>query len=403
MPISYPELMQLRPGTPGMTIMLAMMAALGPISTDIFLPSLPGMATALGSDLSRVQLTLSVYLFAFALGQLLYGPIADRLGRKPAILGGLILYCVGSAICTIAPTTETLIAARALQALGGAAPIVLSRAIVRDIYDGPAAARELSRIGMIMGLVPAVAPLLGGMLDALFGWRANFAALFMSGVGLAAAIVLLLPETVRERRPEQLSFASVFGSFGVVLRHPIFRANAALNSFAFAGLFSFISGSSFVLQKTYGLSQMGFAVAFSVMCLGFIAGAVMTQNVISRWGPGRTIRVGVVCLVVGGSAMVGLMLAGFGPYAAIAAPMALYAFGIGLVLPSANASSMMPFPERAGAASSLGGLIQCTAAAAVAAIMAAFLDGRPMILPLVIAGMGLASAFVALLLRPQDG
>jgi MFS transporter, DHA1 family, multidrug resistance protein len=289
-----------------------------------------------------------------------------------------------------------------VQALGGAAPIVLSRAIVRDIYDGPAAAQELSRIGMIMGLVPAVAPLLGGALDGLLGWRANFAALFLSGIGLAAAIVLLLPETVRERRPEPLSFASVFGSFGIVLRHPAFRANAALNSLAFAGLFSFISGSSFVLQKAYGLSQMGFAVAFSIMCLGFIAGAVLTQKVIGSWGPGRTIRVGVICLVVGGLAMVALMQAGLGPYAAIAAPMALYAFGIGLVLPSANASSMMPFPERAGAASSLGGLLQCTAGAVVAAMMAAFLDGRPMVMPAVIAAMGIASALVALLARPPD-
>ncbi len=394
--------MQLRPGTLGMTVMLAMMAALGPLSTDIYLPSLPGMATALGSDLSRVQLTLSVYLFAFAIGQILYGPIADRLGRRPAILGGLALYCLGSGVCLAAPTTETLIAARALQGLGGAAPIVLSRAIVRDIYDGPAAARELSRIGMIMGLVPAVAPLLGGALDGWLGWRANFAALFLSGIGLATAILLLLPETVRDRRPEPLSLASVFGSFGVVIRHPAFQANAALNSLAFAGLFSFISGSSFVLQSSYGLSQMGFAIAFSIMCLGFIAGAVLAQNVIGRWGPGRAIRVGVACLVTGGAAMVGLMLAGAGPYAAVAAPMALYAFGIGLVLPSANASSMMPFPERAGAASSLGGLLQCTAGAGVAAIMAAFLDGRPMVMPLVICAMGVAAALIALLARPAD-
>jgi MFS transporter, DHA1 family, multidrug resistance protein len=292
--------------------------------------------------------------------------------------------------------------ARALQAVGGAAPIVLARAIVRDVYEGPRAAQELSRMGMIMGLVPAAAPLLGGILDQLFGWRANFAALLVSGVGLAAAVVLLLPETVRERRPEPLSLASVFGSFGIVARHPVFQANAALNSLAFAGLFSFISGSSFVLQKTYGLSQMDFAAAFSVMCLGFIAGAIVTQNVIGNWGPGRTIRIGVVCLVVGGLAMVGLMRSGLGPYVAIAAPMALYAFGIGLVLPSANASSMMPFPERAGAASSLGGLIQCTAGAVVAAIMGAFLDGRPMVMPLVICGMGMASALVALLLRPAD-
>jgi MFS transporter, DHA1 family, multidrug resistance protein len=393
--------MKLRPGTLGLTALLAFMTALGPLSTDLFLPSLPGMARALGSDLQRAQLTLSIYLFAFAIGQIIYGPIADRFGRRPTILGGLALYAMGSALCVMAPTMEMLIAARIPQALGAAAPIVLARAIVRDIYAGPQAAQELSRMGMIMGLVPAVAPLIGGLLDPLFGWRASFVALLTAGLSLAVAVVVLLPETLRERRPEPLSFGSAFGSFGTIARHPVFRANVALSSLTFAGLFSFISGSSFVLQGAYGMSPMGFAIAFSLMCLGFIAGAVTTQAFIGRWGLERTIRNGVACLALGGAGMAGLMWLGVHPYAAVAAPMALYAFGVGFVLPSASASAMMPFEDRAGAASSLAGLIQSSAGAGTAALMAAFLDGRPLLMAAVICAMGAAAALVALFFRPS--
>jgi MFS transporter, DHA1 family, multidrug resistance protein len=393
--------MLLRSGTFGLTALLALMTALGPLSTDLYLPSLPGMARSLGSDLQRVQLTLSAYLFAFAIGQLIYGPIADAIGRKPAVLGGVALYCAGSALCAIASTTELLIAARVVQALGAAGPIVLARAIVRDIYEGDRAAQELSRMGMIMGLVPAVAPFFGGLIDPLFGWRASFIALLVAGVALAIAVSTLLPETVPTRRADALSFGKAFGSFGIILRHPVFRANVALNTLTFCGLFSFISGSSFVLQDSYGLSPLGFAVAFSIMCLGFVAGAITTQAVIRKFGLERMIRIGIICMAVGGVGMVTLMFAGANPYVAVALPMAVYTFGVGFVLPSASASAMMPFPERAGAASSLAGLIQGASAAGTAALMAAFLDGRPLLLGLVICGMGLAAAAVAVLGRPQ--
>lgn len=385
-----------------MTAMLAMLTALGPLSTDLYLPSLPGMATALGTDLAQVQLTLSVFLFGFAIGQIVYGPVADRFGRKPVILAGLGLYCLGSIVCTLAPTAETLIAARLVQALGAAGPIVLGRAIVRDIYEGPQAARELSRMGMLMGLVPAVAPLVGGVIAPLFGWRANFVALTGCGAALMAAVMLLLPETIRERRQERLSPASVFGSFGIVIRHPQFQTYAGLGALTFAGLFTFISGSSFVLQQAYGLAPLEFALAFSVMCLGFIGGAVFTQAMVGRLGLARTILTGGLCLAVGGGAMLGLMAAGVGSPLAVIVPMTLYAFGVGLVMPTSNAGAMMPFGDRAGAASSLQGVLQSCFAAATAAIMARFLDGRPVVMAAVICVAGFAAAALAAArLRPN--
>jgi MFS transporter, DHA1 family, multidrug resistance protein len=388
--------MQLRPGTIGMTAMLAMLTALGPLSTDLYLPSLPSMAKGFGVDLSRVQLTLSVFIFGFAIGQVVYGPVSDKLGRKPVILFGLVLYCVGSVICAFAPTAETLIAARLVQSVGASGPIVLGRAIVRDIYEGPQAAKELSRMGMLMGFVPAVAPLIGGVLEPLFGWRANFALLVTGGAALTCAVLLLLPETIRERRPEPLSVRSIFGNFGAVMRNPAFQTYAGMNSLTFAGLFSFISGSSFVLQGVYGLTPMQFAMAFSVMCIGFIGGAVATQAVVGRWGMARMIRTGSLCLAVGGSAMLAAMAAGLAAPFAVVAPMTVYAFGVGLVMPSTNASAMMPFGNRAGAASSVLGVLQSSFAAATAALMALFLDGRPLVMAGVICAAGVAAAILAM-------
>jgi MFS transporter, DHA1 family, multidrug resistance protein len=391
--------MTLRPGTIGMTIMLAMLTALGPLSTDLYLPSLPGMAKALDSDLARVQLTLSVYLFAFAAAQVVYGPVADKVGRKPAILTGLTLYCLASAGCAFATSTEMLIGARAAQAFGAAGPIVLARAMVRDVYEGAQAARELSRMGMLMGLVPAVAPLIGGILDPIFGWRASFVALLVGGLTLTVAVVALLPETIRERRPEPLSFANAFGSFGEVIRNRTFQLNTALTALTFAGLFSFISGSSFVLQRSYGLSPFQFGLSFGLSVLGFIAGAVVTQWMVGRWGMARTIRRGAVCLAAGGASMLGLMAYGTGSSLEVTLPMALYAGGVGLVLPPANAGAMMPFGDRAGAASSLQGLLQGSFAALTAASMALVLDGRPLVMAAVICLMGLATATLVLTRR----
>ncbi len=210
--------MKLRPDTLGMTAILAMLTALGPLSTDMYLPSLPAIATALGTDVARAQLTLSGYLVGFAAGQIFYGPVSDKIGRKPTVLAGLALYCLASAACALAQSVEMLIAARVVQALGAAGPIVLGRAIVRDLYEGPRAGRELSRMGMIMGLVPAIAPIIGGILEPLFGWRSNFWAVLGGAAALALAVILFLPETLRQKRPEPISLLGIFRGFGVLLR-----------------------------------------------------------------------------------------------------------------------------------------------------------------------------------------
>jgi DHA1 family bicyclomycin/chloramphenicol resistance-like MFS transporter len=383
--------MRLRPDTLGMTAVLALMTALGPLSTDLYLPSLPAIAKALGTSVSDAQLTLSIYLIGFAVGQVFYGPISDRIGRRPVALAGLGLYAVASLFCALAASIDQLILARFVQALGAAGPIVLGRAIVRDLYEGARAGRELSRMGTIMGLVPAIAPVLGGVLEVAFGWRSAFYAALLAAVALAAVIALALPETLKQRSPDALSIPGILRGFGVLLRHPGYRVYVGLASLTYGGLFCFISASSFVLQGRYGLDPFLFGLSFAFGVLGYITGTLVAQKVLARRGLDGTIALGVLCLAGGGAIMLALVLIGTGSSLEITVPMALYAAGVGLVLPPSNASAMMPFPDRAGAASSLQGLIQMTFAALVGIGIGHAIEWDGRALPVAIFLMGLAA------------
>jgi MFS transporter, DHA1 family, multidrug resistance protein len=381
--------MHLKPDTLALTALLALLTALGPLSTDMYLPSLPAIGRDLGASTAGVQLTLSAFLLGFAVGQFVYGPVSDRVGRRPVLLFGLALFIAASVACTFAPSIETLVGARFLQALGASGPIVLGRAIVRDLYEGPRAGRELSRMGTIMGIVPAVAPILGGVLHEAFGWRSTFAATILFGLALAATVAALLPETLRARSAEPLSFLAILRGFRALLRHRGYRVYVALSGLAYAGLFAFISGSSFVLQEVYGLPEMGFALSFAFMVAGFIAGTSLAQRLVGRRGLDGTIRLGVMALASGGVLMLAGVLAGVASSLAVTLPMALYAAGVGLTMPQAMASAMMPFPDRAGAASSLLGICQMTFAALVGIGLGQTLGASPLPLPATIAAAGL--------------
>ncbi|MGO4706440.1 multidrug effflux MFS transporter [Microvirga sp. 2MCAF38] len=378
----------LKPDTLALTAVLALLTALGPLSTDMYLPSLPAIGSALQATDAQVQLTLSTFLLGFAAGQFFYGPISDRIGRKPVLLFGLGLFTLASAACAVAPSIETLIAARFLQALGASGPIVLGRAIVRDLYDGARAGRELSRMGMIMGVVPAIAPVLGGVIGIAFGWRASFVLTIFCGLALAGVVALRMPETIRVRSSSALSVPAMLRGFAQLLKHRGYRVYVGLSMFAYGGLFAFISGSSFVLQGVYGLSELPYAFSFGFVVMGYILGTILAQRLIGRRGLDGTIRLGVICLAAGGIVM--LTLVGFGVPSslAVSAPMAIYGIGVGLTMPQAMACAMMPFPDRAGAASSLLGICQMTFAAFLGVGLGRFLGGSALPLPLAIAMTG---------------
>ncbi|QFU14900.1 multidrug effflux MFS transporter [Microvirga thermotolerans] len=378
----------LKPDTLALTVLLALLTSLGPLSTDMYLPALPAIAAEFSAGTGQVQLTLSAFLFGFAAGQFLYGPVSDRVGRKPVLLFGLGLFTLASLVCAVAPTVETLILARFVQALGASGPIVLARAIVRDFYEGPRAGRELSRMGTIMGVVPALAPVLGGLVTQAGGWRMNFIVTILGGAALAAAVAWRLPEPLRQKSPVPVSVVSILRGFRALLRHPAYRVYVGLSMLTYGGLFAFISGSSFVLQGRYGLGPLPYAFSFGFMVLGYILGTSLAQRLVGARGLDGTIGIGVACLAAGGLAMLVLVATGIGSFMAVTGPMALYAVGVGLTMPQSMASALMPFPERAGAASSLLGICQMTFAAILGIVLGRNLGGSALPLPLAIAATG---------------
>ena len=381
----------LRPGTFALTALLAALTAIGPLSTDMYLASLPDIARQLDASTAQVQLTISSYLIGFAVGQIVYGPLSDRHGRKPVLLGAVALYCAASLACALATSIEMLIVARAVQALGGSGGIVLARAIVRDLYSGARAGRELSVMGAVMALAPVLAPIAGGLLQTGLGWRSVFFTLV--GVGLIGAGVVwpLLPETLPARAAEPVSPASMLKSYRVVARNPAYLAYLGLASTGFGGLFAWISGTSFVLQNLYGLTPFQFGVAFAVGSVGYMSGTMLAARLVMRLGIDRTLGIGAGAMAAGGLGMVMAVALGLTSAASLVLPMALYLAGLGMVLPQAIAGAMTPFPERAGAASALLGFIQQSAAALCGAVVGWLLGQSAWPLAAAVAVMGCAS------------
>lgn len=392
--------MPLKPDTLALTCLLALLTSLGPLSTDMYLPSLPAMEQVFGADSASVQLTLSVFLGGFAFGQLFYGPLSDRLGRKPVILSGLMLYMVASLFCLFAPTVEALMVGRFFQALGASGPIVLARSVVRDLYTGDRAGRELARMGAVMGLVPALAPVLGGLLETGFGWQASFWAMTVFGLCLFTATRLGLSETLRHKASDPLSPFSVLRSYRIVGRNRVFVSYASMSSCTYAGLFAFISGSSFVLQQNYGLSELQYGFSFSICALAYVVGTFMGTALSSRFSAAVAFLSGGACLAAGGLFMI-IGAVWLDAYAmAIIGPMMVYTTGVGIILPQSTARALMPLPERAGAASSFLGFSQMTLGALVGVVTGWLLYLGPVALASVIACLG-TCVLVLTLMRPR--
>jgi MFS transporter, DHA1 family, multidrug resistance protein len=383
----------LRPGSFALTVLLALVTAIGPLSIDLYLPALPEIGRLLDAPTSLVQLTISVYLIGFAGGQIVYGPVSDRYGRKPVLMTALLVFCAATLACAIAPGIEALIAARTLQGFGASGAIVLARAIIRDLYEGARAGRELSIMAIIMGLAPIIGPMIGGAVQTVLGWRADFAFIFAAGAAAAVLSWRLLPET-RRAPTAPLSLANVLRSYRLLLRHRGFLANIALVAISFCGLFAWISASPFVLQDLYGLSAFSYGLAFGLAAVGFMLGTSLAATIVVRLGLDRTIGLGAAVLAAGGLAL--LAAVGFLPRSglSLALPVAVYLAGMGLIMPQAFASALQPFPHHAGAASALGGVVQQSAAAIAGAVVAHALGMSAWPLAIAVAAAGCLAPLV---------
>jgi len=377
----------LRPGTFALTALLAGLSAVGPLTTDMYLPSLPDIVRLLDATSAQGQLTISAYLVGFAVGQVVYGPLSDRHGRKPVLLAAIALYCLASLLCAWSTSMAMLIGARFLQALGGCGGIVLARAIVRDLYAGARAGRELSLIGSVMALAPVLAPVAGGILQTAFGWRSTFITLVFAGIAGIGVIWLLLPETLKQRG-EPVSLGSIARSYRIVARNAGYLAYLGLGTTSYAGLFAWISAASFVLQDIYGLSAFSFGVAFALGSVGYMVGSTLAARLVGKLGIDGTIGLGGVCMTIGGLSMTACVALGLTSAVSLVLPMAIYLAGLGLVLPQSIAGAMTPFPERAGAASALLGFVQQAVAALCGVAVGHFLGASAWPLASAVAFMG---------------
>ncbi len=371
-------------------VLLTALVAFGPLSTDLYLPSLPILVRVFDTDIAMVQLTLSVFLVGFAVSQLVYGPMSDRFGRRPTLLVGVSVYLVASAVCALATSVEGLIAARFFQALGACCGPVVGRAVVRDVFGRDRAATVLAYMSMAMTLAPAIGPVLGGALTELFGWRSNFILLTGFAVAILAAVWSLLDETNTARDSEALNPGRMAANYLMLLRNRRFVGYVLIVACSYSGIFSFISGSSFLLIGQMHLSPAQFGMSFATVVLGYTLGSFLAGKLSHRLGGARMIRVGTLVSVSGGALGVGLALAGVLQIASVVAPVFLFILGAGLTLPNATANAVGPYPTMAGLASSLLGFFQMTIAALVGLGVGHLHDGTalPMMGAIGLVGLG---------------
>ncbi len=374
-------------------LILGALCAFGPLAIDFYLPSFPTLAQQFATDVEHIQLSLAAYFVGIAIGQLFYGPLADRFGRRVPLLVGVALFALGSLACAIAPSLEWLIAARFVQALGGCAGMVITRAVVRDLCDPLASAKVFSQLVLVMGLAPILAPLGGGLLLNTLGWPWIFHSLAIFATLCLLAVLRWLPET----RPQELPAVPLSGAFGqyrALLGNAPFMGYSLAGGVAMAGMFAYIAGSPFVFIELYGVPAEHYGWLFGSNAAGFVIMAQVNARLVRAGGPAVWLR--RVVLVYLSSGLCLLALAWWRPEQLwpLLVPLFICVASLGCLLPNATACAMAGQGRHAGSASGLLGSMQFTVAASASALVAFLHDGSavPMALVIALCG-GAASAF----------
>jgi DHA1 family bicyclomycin/chloramphenicol resistance-like MFS transporter len=368
---------------------LGALSALGPLSIDLYLPAFPALSRDLGSSAAGIQLTLTACLVGLALGQLFLGPLSDSLGRRRPLLIGLGVYAAASVVCALSDSASALVVARFLQGLAGAAGVVISRAVVRDLYAGSAAARFFSRLMLVIGLAPILAPVLGAELLRWTPWPGLFWVLAVVGVLLMATIAFGLPETLPRERRRSGGLADTTRTYVALVRDRAFMGYALSGGLAFAAMFAYISGSSFVFQDVYGVSPQVYAVLFGLNALGLTAVSQVNGRLVDRAAPRTLLRAGLLITAAGGLLLLLAAATGVGGLWTLGAALFVVVSGLGFVMPNSTALALADHPEAAGTASALMGAIQFVVGAAAAPLVGAFAGGTALPMAVVIAAAGL--------------
>lgn len=383
------------------TWLVAGLSMFQPLSTDLYLPTLPGIAASFSATASDVQWTLSAFIAAFGVWQLIAGPVSDRYGRRPVILLGAATFLCASLLCMAAPTIAVLITGRMLQAIGACTCLVGARGMVRDLYAPVEGARLVATAATFMSLAPLVGPLLGATLYEAFGWRSAFAAHASFALVMLVACATRLQET-REGYSHPLAFGQILAIYRSVASSKASRAYMLTAAATYSGLFAFISGSPFVLIRVLGLSATQFALSFSTMVAGYLLGTLICRRLVSR-GLQRAVQTGALLQLGAGAVLAAGALAGVHVAPAIVMPMFVFGVSHGVIQSPAQSGAVAPFRHAAGAAAALLGFLMMACAAAVGVWIGASYDGTVYPLTLTIAACSFVTAMLALTLVRRDG
>ena len=385
------------------SLILGLVAAVGPFAIDMYLPAMPAIETDLATTMQSVQWTIVAYFLAFGLAQLFYGPWADQAGRKPPMYAGLALFMIGTVICALAPSIEMLIFGRFVQGIGGAANMVVLRAVIRDLATGEDATRMMSTIMIVIAVSPLLAPLSGSALLVFGTWRLIFWALLAAAALSFFLIYFQVEETLRPDQRQKFDLATMRRGTGMLLRDRGFMSMTFLAGFAFASFFVFIASASFVYTGQFGLSPTQFSFAFAINAFGFFGASQFAAPLGKRLGPRRMITLAIAGFAFATCTLFALGLAGYASLPVTVIGLFLGNMFLGVVLPVAQVLALEDQGEHAGLASSLGGTMQMVAAGVLVAAAGPFLDGTvvPMLAMIALCGV-LALGFSWLIPKPSS-
>ncbi|MEO6678019.1 MAG: multidrug effflux MFS transporter [Pseudomonas sp.] len=379
-------------------LILGALTAFGPLAIDFYLPAFPSIAQSFGTDEKHVQMTLAAYFLGLSIGQLLYGPVADRFGRRIPLLTGVGLFTVASLACAFAPNLEWLMGARFVQALGGCAGMVISRAVVSDKCDAVGSAKVFSQLMLVMGLAPILAPMLGGLLVNTTGWQSIFLVLTGFSALAALAVALGLPESLPDYVPRQ-PLKGALRQYGRLLADPVYLGHALTGGLAVAGMFAYISGSPFVFIKLYGVPAEHFGWLFGTNAAGFILVAQVNARLLAKRGPAFLLARTVWIYLGAGLTLLAVSSLHTEQLWPLLIPLFVCIASLGCILPNASACAMNGQGARAGSASALLGCLQFSIAAGAASLVGVLHDGSAMPMAMVISLCAMLVVSVAMLTR----
>ncbi|PTR01506.1 DHA1 family bicyclomycin/chloramphenicol resistance-like MFS transporter [Mucilaginibacter yixingensis] len=382
--------MNKRPGTL-IIVVLGMLIALSPFSIDMYLPAFPAIAAALHTNIARVGYSLTSYYAGLCVGQLIYGILIDRFGRKKPLLAGLLIYLAAGLCCALAGGINLLIGVRLFMALGGCVGMVAARAIVRDLYPPEEMAGVLSLLVLVMGIAPVIAPTIGGLIGSWLGWRWVFGTMALIGALLIPGVWLILPETKTADKRVSLKPGNISAAYLAVLRNPTFLKYTLAGGISYAGMYAYIAGSPFVFMQKFGFSDTAYGWAFALNACGLIAGSQLNRLALRKYTSATVVRVACALLFLTGLGLLLVTWAGIAGPAITLAFIFFFLFWIGFINPNTTALALAPFTAAAGRASAVLGSSQMIAGVAASWLVSFFNNGTTLIMPVVMFGCTLIS------------